>query len=65
MNDDPTQLFPETHWKRYATEPVSVPVRGFGRVTSAPNAQPEASAPSLPVFGVKQLLRLPTQPSLS
>jgi hypothetical protein len=23
MNDDPTQLFPETHWKRYATERVS------------------------------------------
>ena len=27
MNDDPTQLFPETHWKRHATEGVSSPAR--------------------------------------
>ena len=32
MNDDPTQLFPETHWKRYATERVSSPIRKAEKV---------------------------------
>jgi hypothetical protein len=32
MNDDPTQLFPETHWKRYATERVRTPIRKAEKV---------------------------------
>ena len=65
MNDDPTQLFPETHWKRHATEAVSVPARDFGRVLPNPVTAGELTMPALPAKEAQKLTRLPTRPLLS
>ena len=66
MNDDPTQLFPETHWKRYATEAVSTPSRQFGRVIPAEPTPPIAALlPALRPLDAQKLERIQTQPLLS
>ena len=64
MNDDPTQLFPETHWKRYATEPVSVPKPNFGHVASR-RLTTNLPTAAITTRTTQKLVKLPTQPLLN
>ena len=64
MNDDPTQTFPETHWKRYATEAVCAPVREIGglKKIAAPSDQ---MTPPMPSRDVQIGAKVATRPMLS
>ena len=56
MNDDPTQLFPETHWKRYATERVSSPARKAESVKLVGTLHIELRNPAAPGVDVEVVM---------
>jgi hypothetical protein len=65
MHDDPTQLFPETHWKRFATERVSIPSRDIGRVLPTVPIHVELVAPPISARDARKLTNLRQRPLLS
>ena len=64
MHDDPTQVFPEIHWKRYATERVCVPGRKSAQATNDSSAQGNFVAPNIPVAVSTRATR-PTVPLMN
>lgn len=64
MNDDPTQLFPETHWKRHATERVSVPSRRSNDGVRGSVVHIEMTVGGSQQTAPATMAKMPTQPLL-
>jgi hypothetical protein len=65
MNDDPTQLFPQTHWKRYATEPVCGRTPHLGRVVPQVHIATDLRSGIIAVKEPQKLTKLPAIPQLN